>query len=285
MVNEPEQSANAIIAQALQNAGVPPQNIELPPEADPGQAGQVPTLDGQPKGQVMGDNLGVEEPKPGEEPKPSEAKPGEPIAPPLGKAEIEAAITKATSEFQSLMDRKINQLHYQMQQTIGALNQFFQTQEDASLAGLPEGEQVTKRLERLEKSGQQPRIQIQPQQPIESQATQFYQQLVGFVDTVGLKVDDKRIDWAPNTSDPKTGFNRFLLSIKAALVEDQTKLIQELKDNGSKALQKVRKQAGVDKVGNSGPAGAGLPDIDKMTPIQKIEYGYKIQEELAQTNQ
>ena len=281
MVSDPTQSANAIIAKALENAGVPPRNIELPPE--PSVEGTVPSLDGLPKPPVKGQQV-VEEPSTVPAVEPSEPKPGEPIVPPLSKADIEAIFNQGTSNLQSLMDRKINQINYQMQQTVSALNQFFQNQDEASIAGLPENEQVTRRLERLEKGGPQAKIQIQPQ-PIDQQATQFYQQLVNFVDTVGLKIDDKRLDWAPDVSDPKAGFNRFLVSIKTALVEDQTKLIKELKDNGSKALQKVRKVAGVDRVSNSGPGGEGLPDVSKMTPMQKIEYGFQVQEELSQVNQ
>ena len=276
-------SANAIIAQALENAGVPPRNIEIPPEPKPGEPVTgvgVPNLDGSPKGQVVGEELEPEEDETPEA-KPSEPKPGEPTVPPLGKADIEAAITEASSKFQSIMDRKINNLQVQMQQTIGALNQFFQSQEDSGISGLPENEQVMKRLERLEKPAQ-PKIQIQPGQPIEQQSTQFYQQLANFVDTVGLKIDDKRIDWAPDVDDPKTGFNRFLASIKAALVADQTKAIQDLKNTGDKELQKIRKKTGVDKVSTSGPGGTGIPNIDKMTPMEKIEYGYKVQEELSQ---
>ena len=68
-------------------------------------------------------------------------------------------------------------------------------------------------------------------------------------------------------------------------MEDQTKVIQDLKNNGDKIISKVRKKAGVDQVSTKGPGGAGLPDIDKMTPMQKIEYGYKVQEELSQINQ
>ena len=68
-------------------------------------------------------------------------------------------------------------------------------------------------------------------------------------------------------------------------MEDQTKVIQELKNDGNRELQKVRKKTGVDKVSQSGPGGAGLLDLSKMTPMEKIEYGFKLQEQLAQTNQ
>ena len=280
MVNEPVQSANSIIAQALENAGVPPRDIDVPLEPELGKPGEgTPSLDGQPKGQVKGE-LEIEEEPIEPEAKPSEPKPSEPIVPPLSKVEIEAAITESSSKLQSMMDRKLNQINFQMQQTVSALNQFFQAQEDSGIAGLTPEEQTNKRLERLEKGGQS-KIQISAQ-PIEQQPAQFYQQCVNFVDTIGLKVDDKRIDWAPDTGDPKVGFNRFLVSIKAALTEDQTKLVQELKDNGSKEITKLRKKTGVDKVSISGPSGPGLLDVSTMSPMQKIEYGFKVQEELSQ---
>jgi len=282
---EPNQTANSIIQQALQQAGVAPRNINLP--ADTGTELAFPNPyapEGAPKGQVKGELPAGEETSEAELAEPSEPKSAEPKAgQPLGKAEIEAAINQASSRFQSIMDRKLNQMQAQLTGTVDALNQFFENQENTSLTGLPAEEQVLRRLERLEKGTGQPKIQVQ--QPIEQQPVQFYQQLANFVDAVGMKIDDKRIDWAPNVSDPQTGFNRFLGSIKKALVEDQTKVIQELKKNGEKEIQNVRKKAGVDKVSQSGPGGAGLPDLSKMTPMQKIEYGFKLSEEAAQINQ
>ena len=287
MDNDASKSANAIIAAALEKAGVAPRNVELPAEAKP--AGDTskegkPNLDGTLKGAVMGEDAEPEDSSSEAKSETTTAK-AEPAKAeqPLGKADIAAAIDQASSRFQSLLDRKVYQLQQQMTQTITALNQFFQNQENTSLEHLPPEEQVLKRIERLEKGTGKPRIQIE--QPIESQATQFYQQLANFVDAVGLKVDDKRIDWAPDISDPKAGFNRFLVSIKAALTEDQTKAIQELKKNGDKELQNIRKKTGVDKVSTSGPSGAGLPNVSKMTPFQKLEYGFQQNELLAQTGQ
>lgn len=293
MVGESQQSANAIIAKALESAGVSGQNIELPPEAVSEQANTLPSSDGLPKGQVKGES--PEEKAEREEAesseagaiKPSEPKPGEPIAQPLGKAEIEAAVTEATSRFQSMVDKKINQIQFQMQQTVGALNQFFQTQEDSNISGLSTEEQVQRRLDRLEKPTQ-PRIQIQsqPQQP-DAAVRQLYQYLVDMADVAGLKPDDKRLDWAGDLPVGQVSeiVNRFKTSVKNSLVADQTKVIQELKESGGKEIQKLRKKTGVDKVSTTGPSGAGLPDVDKMTPMQKLEYGFKLNEELAQVNQ
>lgn len=280
-----EVSANTIIAEALANAGVPSQNIEVTPEPKTETEGKaVPPLDGGLKGQVKGAGLEVEdEPKPSEtvEPKPAEAKPEPEL---LSKADTIAAINEASAQFQSMIDGKINQLQFQMKQTVGALNQFFQSQEDTSISSLPAEEQVQARLKRLENPAQ-PKIEIQAAQPIAAQETQYYQQLTNFVDAVGLKIDDKRIDWAPDVTDPTTGYKRFFSSIKKALVEDQTKVIQELKNNGDKVLTKIRKKVGVDKVSTSGPSGAGLPDISKLSAMEKIELGYAQAEQLSQVNQ
>lgn len=289
MVENAEQSANAIIAQALENAGVPARNIEVPSGEVEQLGTPVPTLDGGVKGTVKGESPEgkVEEPEPSETepPKPAEVKPEPGL---LNKADTLAAINEASAKFQSMMDGKINQLQFQMKQTIGALNQFFQSQENTSISNLPVEEQTQKRLERLEKGVTQPKIQIDqaPQQQV-----QTVQQLVNFVDAVGLKIDDKRIDWGDEksslgiTNDPQVGFNRFFASIKKALIEDQTKVVQDLKTDGDKVLAAVRKKTGVDKVSTSGPSGKGLPDIENMTPMQKIEYGYAQQAELSQVNQ
>jgi len=297
MVNEPDKSVNAIIAQALANAGVPPQNIEVPTAVEPvveGVPTNVPALDGKPIGESKSESPeekaareADESSRAGAEKPPVKAGAVEPTGQLLSKADIEKAITEAGSKFQSIMDKKINQLQYQMTQTIGALNQFFQTQEESSIAGLPEEQQVLKRLERLEKPGQ-PKIQIQSQtQQPDAAAQRLYQYLTDMADVTGLKIDDKRLDWAGDLPVGQVAeiVNRFKASVKAALVEDQTKVIQALKDDGSKVLTKIRKQAGVDKVVVTGPSGAGVPDIEKMNPMQKIEYGIKQQEELSQVAQ
>lgn len=271
-----EQSVSQIISEALQKVGVQAKDIQLPPE--PTQTPpNVPTLDGQPKGAVFG-VLPVEEKTPTKEDAEatSDAELGEKVVPPITKAEIETLLNNTTSKFQSMIDRKINQLNTNMQNTIGVINQFLQSQDDASIAGLPEDMQIKKRLEKLEKGGKG--LQI-PTQPVDQQPVNYYQNLVNFVDATGLKVDDKRIDWAPDETDPKEGFNRFLGSIKKALVQDQTNALLAIKKEGEKAIQQVRKKTGVDKVSMGGPAGAGTKDIDKMSPFQKLEYAFQMKDQ------
>jgi len=290
MTSQVEASVNSIVAEALAKAGVTPSNIELPPESAQSEPASQergrPKLDGTFKGEVKGQELEpTEEVTPeSKAEKPSESESGKKVEQSLAKTDIEALINQASAKFQSIMDRKINQLQSQVQQTVGALNQLLQSQEDSSFAGLPAEEQVLKRIERLEKGGGK-KLQVQPVTaiPIAEQPVQFYQHLADFVDTVGLKIDDKRIDWAADTDDPNVGFNRFLGSIKKSLVEDQTKVIQELKNSGDREIQKIRKKTGTDKVSTSGAGGAGLPNIDKMTPFEKLTYAFQQNEVAGKT--
>jgi hypothetical protein len=291
MGNQAAETVNSIIAEALKTAGVAPRNIQL--ESEPVQPESTKeTLgkrspDGSPKSPSMSQSRDeVEEPKESTTPKSEtdeseSAKSEEKAAAAITKAEIAAMIDQASSRFQSIMDRKINQITAQMNGTVNALNQFFQSQDEASISNLPEDVQIKKRLEKLEKGGQLPRIQVQ--QPIEEQPTQFYSQLLSFVDAVGLRADDKRIDWAATETDPKVGFNKFLSSIKVALTEDSVKAIQSVRETGEKEITKIRKKSGVDKVSTTGPSGKGLPDIDKMTPMQKLEYAFQQNEIAAKT--
>lgn len=287
MENEATQSANSIIADALAKAGVTPSNIELPSEAEQSKPTEEqpgrPNLDGSLKGEVKGESLEDKEADI-ETPEATAEKPSEPASEakaeqPLSKADIETLVNQGSANIQSLMDRKLNQLNLQMQQTVGALNQFFQTQEESSIAGLPTEEQVLKRLDRLEKGGAQlPKI---PTQSLGEPEAGMIPTLKLFVDAAGLKADDSRIDWATDTNDPKVGLARFLGSVKKALMENQTAEIAKLKGDGEKEIQKLRKKTGVDKVSTSGPSGAGLPDISKLTSLQKLELGYRLNEEAA----
>ena len=283
-MSDPESVANSVIAEALKNIGVPDREIKaetLTPK--PNETAPAPLqkrLDGQMKGQIKGQlpDEADNEQEPTEEEKAAEDTNEQTKTETLSKAEIAQLVEQASRNFQSIMDRKISALNLQMNQTVNALNQFFQTQDSASLAGLPQEEQVMKRLERLEKGGNMPQIQLQ--QPVQEQSSQFIQYLANVVDAVGLRIDDKRIDWAADVSDPQLGYTRFTASLKKALVEDQTKAIQEIKNNGDKEISKIRKKTGVDKVSTAGASGAGLPDVGKMTPFEKLTYAFQ-QEEVA----
>ena len=279
-----ESTVNSIVAAALMKAGVPEQNIELAPEPEPSELASKESrrnLDGSFKGQVKGQDWASEEEPAG--PEPSEVVSGVESEHPLTKAEIGTAINQASSRFQSIMDKRLNTLQHQMYGTMATLNQFLQNRENMDIAALSPEEQVSKRLERLESGmGNVVSAMTRPQPAIEQQPVQFYQQLVNFVDAVGLKVDDQRIDWAPDVSNPQVGFNRFLTSLKNTLMEDQTKAFQKLRSDGNHEIQKIRKKTGVDKVSTSGPSGAGLPNIDKMTPLEKIQLGFQINEQLNQ---
>jgi hypothetical protein len=278
---------NSVMAEALKAAGVPPREIKLeeptpPAPSDNQTLPRKTNMDGSLKGQIKGqlpdeaDNIA-----PTEEEKLTEELNDQTKAQTLSKEEVAQLINQASINFQSIMDRKINALNNQMNQTVNALNQFFQTQDSASLNGLPPEEQVLKRLERLEKGGQMPAIQLQ--QPIQEQSSQFIQYLANIVDAVGLRIDDRRIDWAADVSDPNIGYTRFTASIKRALVEDQTKAIQEVKNNGEREISKIRKKTGVDKTSTGGASGAGLPNIDKMSPFDKLTYAFQQEEQAKKT--
>ena len=280
MVDEAN-SVNSVIAQALQAAGVREQNIELPTGEGKLEPQNPYAPEGAPKGEVMGepgDSSNVQpEDESSSKPEPSKPKSEEPSGEkPLSKAEIEQAINQSSARLQSMVDKKLNLLTNQVTGVVNGLNKFFENQETASLSGLPAEEQVLRRLERLEQGGQKPKIEIpQATEPAQPDQTQMmYQFLANLVDAVGLRIDDKRLDWSEPT--------KFITTLKSSLAEDYTKAINELKNNGNKELQKIRKKTGVDKVSQSGPGGAGLPDIDKMTPMQKLEYGFKQAEEAAQ---
>jgi len=273
MADKANESVDSIVAQALKEVGVASKDINLTPEPEPGETPPLERktkLDGSLKGQTKGELTDDEGTQDTDEPTPDEPESDVQPEQSLSKADITALVDQASSKFQSLMDRKINTLTSQMQQQNTMLSQFFEIQDNTALAGLPPEEQVLKRLERLEGRATQPAPQVQPSQS----GTQQLQMLVNLVDAVGLKADDSRIDWAPDVTDPQAGMNRFITSIKAAMTEDRTKAIQELKDNGNKEIQKIRKKVGIDKVSTTGAGGAGLPNIEKMTPFQKLEYAF-----------
>jgi len=278
-----DQVANSIISEALKNAGVPAREINLTPE--PPVVPVVKTvepvnerktkLDGSLKGQVKGELMEEQEPDKDDVTDPDKVPPTEPKpAEQHSKEDIAALIDQASVKFQSIMDRKIFALNTQTQQIASALNQFFESQDNASFNGLPPEEQVLQRIKRLEEGGQRPKIQLQQPVAVNPVAQSTYQLFANLVDSVGLKIDDKRIDWSPElpASEMQTINNRFAASLKKALVEDQTKIITELKNSGEKEIGKIRKKSGVDRLSTSGAGGAGLPNVDGMTPFQKLEY-------------
>jgi len=276
----PATSVNSIIAKALESVGVQPKDINIPSEPVTPAIISPGTPDGLPLPPVKGQESVVEEPQTPAV-KPAEAAPGEPKAPvTVNKAEIEEAISKATGNLQSIMDRKLNLINAQLTNTVGALNQFFAAQEETSITGLPADEQVTRRLDRLEKPAA-PKIHIAqpaPEQPGQDPTAQLKEILAA----TGIAETDKRIDWAPEATTFQAGFTRFMASVKLMLLEDQTTAIQELKKNGTKEIAKLRKKTGVDEVSTSGPAGAGVGDTSKLTAMQKIELGYQQQEAAKQ---
>ncbi len=290
MTNE-NTTADSIVSQALKDAGVPEANINLTPTPSQTVAADkavVPRLDGELKGPTKDTEFSAEidkifaakEPV-GPDGKPPEGADGDKVVA-LGKEEMSQMLTETLGKFQSLVDRKINQLQQQQTATVNALNSLISTQEQAVLEGLPEDVQLKRRLEKLEKGEGS---QVVTTQPVSQQLPQFYNYLVSFVTAVGLDPADKRIDWAPDEDDPNTGLNKFLTSIKNAVSEDKQKEIGDLKAEATKAVTKLAKRLGVDKIPTSPPSGDGLPDMSKLSPMEKIELGLKIVAEQKQISQ
>ncbi len=272
--NNQNAGVNSVIAEALSKAGVTELGQPKPPEpAEGAPVEPIPNLDGTLKGETKGEPGSPIEPvseTPVVEPVPAEPVSGDKVVP-LGKEDLVAFLDEASSKFQSIMDRKINSIAAQMQTQSSALTEFFRSQDEASLASLSPEEQTLKRLERLEKS---PVPAAQP--PHDNGTSPDYNSICASVlQTVGLKPSDERLDWAKEAGiTPEIGFTRFLGSVQKAFVEDQTTVLKTLKDTGDKAIAAVRKKAGVDEVPNKPPGGNALPDIDKLTPLQKLEYAY-----------
>jgi len=266
---------DAIVAQALKEAGVPSRNI--PPVAEKATLPPVPRVDGKLKGATKGaDNL-VEPPEEQahEETSPSEVAPPEPTDKEqlLSKKDIESILDMATRKFQSIVDSRTARLNSQVQAT---LNQFVQGQNEAYISTLPEEEQLKlrnqqlqDRVDKLEQTG------LQPAAPIAQQSVPFIQYLANIVDAVGLRIDDKRIDWAPSETTMEAGMSKFISSVKKALGEDRKTEAEKLKNEHEQSIKKLRKTLGVDRVASSSPGGAGSPNLEKMTPVEKMEYAYR----------
>jgi hypothetical protein len=270
---------NAIVAEALKNAGVT--HIDLPAESELGDQ-KLPNPDGTPKGDSKGnelDNKTKENVTPAKPVTPAQ----NPVAPrdSGNKDELAKLIAESQSKIQQMVDKKMNALTSTVNQVVDALQKSLQAQEEAKLSGLPPEEQRIRRIElRLE---QKEKEKVQSAQPIESQPVTYGTICLQAIDAAGLSPDDKRLDWA--TEDGVTlevGLKRLFASVKKALVEDQTKAIQDLKNGANSELKKVRRKAGVDKIDNSNPSSDGILAIDKLSPIDKIRYHY---DHAGETNQ
>lgn len=269
-----EVAVNELVAQALKEAGVPERSIELPPETQTKDG--LPPINTTPKA-VVGEEL-EDEKTPSTES--SKSKSPESESKPLTKADLEALLEQSSRKFQSITDKSIARMQQQVQAVSNTLSSFVQSKEDAEFNSLPEDEQLKRRLERLEKGKQ-----VNPAQPISQQPVQFIDHLVKFVDVVGLKVDDSRIDWGKDETDFNAGYQKFLTSVKAALMEDTKKAIEGVRLENSKELTKLRKKLGIDKVSVSGSSGKGTPNVDALTPGEKIKYGFELERQQSQLQQ
>lgn len=272
-----EVNTGEIIKEALVKAGVRESTIELP---------TLPPTDGKPKGAVMGARLEAQIapiPTDGSKPAPVDTTiPKVAITEPvLTKSDINAIMEQTLRRFQSITDKRIAQIQVQFQPLTESVNKLIQSQEETQFALLPEEEQYKARIKRLEKQVNQT-VQVQPQttvQPSDQAQTQFYQNLVDMVDIAGLQIDDKRIDWAPDAQDFQIGFTRFKTSVKNATLEDQKKATEAVKTEMESEIKKLRKKTGIDKVGSSGASGSGDPDVEKLSPFEKLKLGFQIEQE------
>ena len=250
-----------IVEKALREAGVPPENINLtpdevtPPIAFPPRPGVVY----QPPPKAEEGVGGKKEATP--------TKVEEPTEKPLTKAEIVQILDEHSRRIQSITDRRVAQLQGQLGT---ALQQLQQAQEARALENMSPEDQLKVRLDRLEKQFGQPA----PQQQLLS-----YEDVVGYVQSFGLKQDDPRLDWAAEEDNPNAGLKRLQTSIAKAVKEDNEKAVKASKDEAQKAIAKLRKDLGVDKVPTSGASGAGMPNLDKLSPLDKIDLGFKLKKE------
>ena len=250
----------AIVEKALREAGVPPENINLtpdevtPPTAFPPRPGVVY----QPPKAEEGVG-GKKEATPAEVEEPTEK--------PLTKAEIVQILDEHSRRFQSITDRRVAQLQGQLGT---ALQQLQQAQEARALENMSPEDQLKVRLDRLERQFGQPA----PQQQLIS-----YEDVVGYVQSFGLKQGDPRLDWAAEEDNPNAGLKRLQTSIAKAVKEDNEKAVKASKDEAQKAIAKLRKDLGVDKVPTSGASGAGIPNLDKLSPMEKIDLGFRLKKE------
>ena len=250
----------AIVEKALREAGVPPENINLTPDE------VTPPIAFPPRPGVVYQPPKAEEGVEGKK-EITPTKVEEPTEKPLTKAEIVQMLDEHSRRFQSITDRRVAQLQGQLGT---ALHQLQQAQEARALEGMPIEDQLKVRLDRLEKQFGQPA----PQQPVIS-----YEDVVGYVQSFGLKQDDPRLDWAAEEANPNAGLKRLQTSIAKAVKEDNEKAVKASKNEAQKAIAKLRKDLGVDKVSTSGASGAGMPNLDKLSPLEMIDLGFRLKKE------
>ena len=253
----------AIVEKALREAGVPPENINLTPDE------VTPPITFPPRPGVVYQPPKAEEGVEGKK-EATPTKVEEPTEKPLTRAEIVQILDEHSRRFQSITDRRVAQLQGQLGT---ALQQLQQAQEARALEGMPIEDQLKVRLDRMEK-------QLgQFGQPAPQQQLLSYEDVVGYVQSFGLKQDDPRLDWAAEEDNPNAGLKRLQTSIAKAVKEDNEKAVKASKDEAQKAIAKLRKDLGVDKVPTSGASGAGIPNLDKLSPMEKIELGFRLKKE------
>lgn len=296
-------TVNSIVQAALAKAGVPSTNIGkddntgVSKVAQEGENAVLPNdrrLDGKLKGSTKDTGLTdeSEELDPNAKPAKNESQSspnkdkGDKEEKTPSTKEILDAFDKGLSRIQSVYDRRMNQIQQSINGISTIVTSITQKQEESDIASLPADQQLLRRIERLEKGKApgQPQSNVNPQQSIDTQVPQFYQFLVNVADGLGIKIDDSRIDWAPDAADFKTGMGRFMSSLKAIQSEEFRKQASDLKKEADTEIQKVKNKVGYNRVATSGASGAGRPNLSNVSPMQKIRAGLLIDEELGNTN-
>jgi hypothetical protein len=103
----------------------------------------------------------------------------------------------------------------------------------------------------------------------------FRDNISGFLSTLGIDPQDKRLDWAYDTPDYLQKQARILASVSKIQKENESALKQSLKSELEKMKQELRQELGVDSVDTT--TGSMIPgkDFDKLDPVSKIAAGLR----------
>ena len=274
-----ETVANSIIEQALKDAGVAPRDIH--PETvssngagkvEPDKLPQIPALPkiGETKnGEIETITVPTTTPKSSE---PTVATNN------VSLDQFKKMMEEQTRSIQSMTDKKLAQIEKNVQAINQSIADQKKAKEDAELESLPPDEKRFRKLElELQRSRNPQTSTVQSNPQLQQQIIAItYQRCLDMADTAGLSIEDSRLDWCKELTseqvDPVVVTARFKASVKKALTEDTKKAIDSVTQSG---LKKIRKQSGIDHVSTSGSSGSGTPDIDKLSPAEKIAEGFR----------
>lgn len=293
--NKVDQALNDVVNNALKAAGINLADVQQPPQGTPPVAPATtttppttpatPTQDVSQKAKKNLTHRVPEAPAPTATPASSEKTPEGDKAPEdgkvsLSKADIDAMLTDVSRRFQSTIDRRLAQVEAKTTAVMNSLTQMSAKQEEIELAALPEEERLKKEVQILKERVNNPKPQPSPGQTLGDAASQpnVMTQIAVALDILGIKVDDKRLDWALDTNDYATGMARLQTSIRNIVNADKQDVAKRAKEALDVELAKVRKELKLDKVNHSGPSGSDNVDTSKLSPLEKISYGLRQRE-------